>query len=280
MEAKMKLMISLITIVLVTIFCAQAQVYQEVGNTGTINWQDQILRSTGIGAPNPKMPLAAQRAGALEAAKRIALRNLLETVKGMTITSETTVENAMISSDIINTKVSGIVRNFKVVATRYMSTGDVEVDVEVPMSGVLTETLLPQQGMMMNPGQGLPGYQPSTMPGQSAVFTGLIIDARGTGLRPAMAPKIIDTQGNEVYGTGYVNREYAVQIGVVGYEKDINRAKGNERVTNNPMVVKALKSSGSNSCDVVVSDSDARMIVSVAQNLNFMEKCKVMIILD
>jgi hypothetical protein len=279
MEAKMKSMISLVVILLVMVFFAHAQVYQQVGNVGTINWQDQLLKSTGIGAPNPNMPLAAQRAGALEAAKRIALRNLLETVKGMSITSETTVENAMISSDIINTQVSGIVRNFKVVATRYMSTGDVEVDVEIPLSGVLTETLLPQQGMLMAPGQGIPGFQ-SGMPGQGNVFTGLIIDARGTGLRPAMAPKIVDTQGNEVYGTGYVNREYAVQIGVIGYEKDLNRAKGNERVTNNPLVVKAIKAAGSNSCDAVVNDADARMIAAAAQNLNFMEKCKVMIILD
>jgi hypothetical protein len=278
MEAKMKLIVSLVIILLVMVIGAQAQVYQQVGDAGTINWQDQILKSTGIGAPNPNMPLAAQRAGALEAAKRIALRNLLETVKGMSITSETTVENAMISSDIINTQVSGIVRNFKVVATRYMSTGDVEVDVEIPLSGVLTETLLPQQGMLMSPGQGIPGYQ--STPGQSAVFTGLIIDARGTGLRPAMAPKIVDTQGNEVYGTGYVNREYAVQIGVIGYEKDLNRARGNERVTDNPLVVKAIKASGTNSCDAVVSDADARMIVAAAQNLNFMEKCKVMIIVD
>jgi hypothetical protein len=275
----MKTMLSLITVVLVLAFCVQAQVYQQVGTTGTINWQDQILTSTGIGAPNPKMPLAAQRAGALEAAKRVALRNLLETVKGMTITSETTVENAMIASDIINTKVSGIVRNFRVVGKpRYMSTGDVEVDVEIPLSGVLMETLLPlQQGMMMAPGQGMPGFQPM---GQTGVFTGLIVDARGTGLRPAMAPKILDAQGNEVYGTGYVDREYAVQIGVVGYEKDLNRAKTNERVTNNPMVIKAVKSSGTNSCDVVVSNADAQMIASAAQNMNFMEKCKVMIILD
>jgi hypothetical protein len=274
----MKVMLSLITTVLLLVFCAQAQVYQDVGNAGTIDWQDQILTSTGIGAPNPKMPLAAQRAGALEAAKRVALRNLLETVKGMSITSETTVENAMISSDIINTKVSGIVRNFKVVDTRYMSTGDVEVDVQIPLSGVLMETLLPQQqGMMMSPGQGIPGFQPM---GQSAVYTGLIVDARGTGLRPAMAPKILDSQGNEIYGTGYVDREYAVQIGVVGYEKDLNRAKSNERVTDNPMIVKAAKSSGTNSCDVVLSDRDAQMVASAAQNMNFMEKCKVMIILD
>lgn len=275
----MKVMLSLMTILLVFVFCVQAQVNQQVGNTGTINWQDQILTSTGIGAPNPKMPLAAQRAGAIEAAKRVALRNLLETVKGMSITSETTVENAMIASDVINTKVSGIVRNFKVVNTRYMSTGDVEVDVEIPLSGVLADALLPEAGMLMAPGQGWPGYQ-SGVPAKSAVFTGLIIDARGTGVRPAMAPKIIDAKGNEVYGTGYVNREYAVQIGVIGYEKDVNRAKTNERVTDNPLVVKAVKSSGTNSCDVVVSDADAQMIVSAAQNLNFMEKCKVMIILD
>ena len=117
-------MIRILSSLLVLLFfvCAlNAQIYQQVPNAGNINWQDQIIRSTGIGAPNPKMPLAAQRAGALEAAKRIALRNLLETVKGMSITSETTVRNAMIENDVINTSVSGIVRNFRVVDTRYMS---------------------------------------------------------------------------------------------------------------------------------------------------------------
>ncbi len=48
------------------------------------------------------------------------------------------------------------------------------------------------------------------------------------------------------------DREYAVQIGVVGYEKDVNRAKTNERVTDNPLVVKAVKSSGTTNCDVVI----------------------------
>jgi hypothetical protein len=276
----MKSFISILAVILLLSLSLNAQVYQQVANAGSINWQDQIIRSTGIGAPNPKMPLAAQRAGALEAAKRVALRNMLETVKGMSITSETTVENAMISSDVINTQVSGIVRNFKVVDTRYMSTGDVEVDIEIPLSGVLMESLLPmQQGGPMMPGQNFP-IDPSFLPQQSGVFTGLIIDARGTGLRPAMAPKIIDEQGNEVYGSGYVSRDYAVQIGVVGYEKDINRARSNERVTNNPLVIKGMKSSGTNRADVVISNSDAQMVLAAAKNLNFMEQCKVMLILD
>ncbi|TFH00599.1 MAG: hypothetical protein E4H13_07075 [Calditrichales bacterium] len=280
MEAGMKSLFSILFVMLLLFSTVDAQIYQQVANAGNINWQDQIIVSTGIGAPNPKMPLAAQRAGALEAAKRVALRNLLETVKGMSINSETTVENAMISSDIINTKVSGVIRNFKVVATRYMSTGDVEVDVEVPLSGVLADALLPQQvGGPMMPGQNFPIDQ-SFLPQQNAVFTGLIIDAKGAGLRPAMAPRILDEQGNEVYGSGYVTREYAVQIGVVGYEKDLNRAKTNERVTNNPLVIKGIKSTGTNKTDVVISNSDAQRILAAAKNMNFMEQCKVMVILD
>jgi hypothetical protein len=266
--------------VLVFIVVAGAQVYQNIPDAGTINWQDQLIRSTGIGAPNPKVPLAAQRAGALQTAKIAALRNLLETVKGMYINSESTVENAMMVSDVINTRVEGIVRNFKVVDTRYMSTGDVEVDVEVPLSGVLADALLPSPWSTMNPGQGYPGFQALAVSPQSTVYTGLIVDARGAGVRPAMAPKIVDQQGNEVYGTGYVSRDYAVQIGVVGYEKDINRARTNERVTNNPIIVKAIKAGGTNSTDIVISNSDAQNILAAAQNLNFMEQCKVMVILD
>ena len=76
----MKRLIVIFTVLLMFVCVLNAQVNQQVPNAGSINWQDQIIRATGIGAPNPKMPLAAQRAGALEAAKRIALRNLLETV--------------------------------------------------------------------------------------------------------------------------------------------------------------------------------------------------------
>jgi hypothetical protein len=152
--------------------------------------------------------------------------------------------------------------------------------VEIPLSGVLADALLPmQQGGPMMPGQNFPIDQ-SFLPQQSGVFTGLIVDARGSGLRPAMAPKILDEQGNEVYGSGYVSREYAVQIGVVGYEKDINRAKSNERVTNNPMIIKGLKATGTNRADIVISNPDAQGVLAAAKNLNFMEKCQVMIILD
>ena len=195
------------------------------------------------------------------------------------ISNKTYYNLMMVENDIIETRVQGIVKNFRVVDTRYMSDGSVEVEVEVPISGVLTDALLPQWGAPRPVGQG---YPVSEYPAQPAniVYTGLIIDARGAGVRPAMAPKIIDEAGNEVYGTGFVSREFAVQIGVVGYEKDINRAARNDRVTDNPLVVKAVGASGTNKNDIIISNRDTQNVIASAKNLNFMEQCKVMVILD
>ncbi|MDZ7379183.1 MAG: hypothetical protein ONB06_07525, partial [candidate division KSB1 bacterium] len=80
-------------------------VTQPIGAAGNIDWSRQVIRATGIGAPNPDHPLAAQRAGAIEAAKRAAFRNLLEAVQGVQLTSEVTVRNAMVENDVINTRV-------------------------------------------------------------------------------------------------------------------------------------------------------------------------------
>lgn len=266
---------------IVIVFCllffltsfAMAQYLEESPTGGLVDWTDQVIREIGIGAPNPNQPIGAQRAGALEAAKRVALRNLLERVKGMNITSDVTIEEYMVTSDIISNRIEGTIKNFKVVDTRYKSDGSVEVEVEVPLAS-LYETVLSDQ---IPPDQMPYGFGD---PSKSAVFTGLIVDAKGLGLRPALAPKVLDENGVEIYGSGRVSRDYALQIGVVGYEKDLNRARANERVTNNPMVIKAVGVSGTHKADVVISNRDAEMIRSASQNLNFLQQCKVMLILD
>lgn len=262
-------------------FTANAQyVNQQVGDNGAINWSNQVIRATGIGAGNPNLPLVSQRASAIRAAKLDAWRNLLETVKGVNLSSETTVQNAMVTNDMISTRVQGIVKNTTMVGEpRYLSDGSVEVTMEMPVTGALTDVVLPTtvDGQPWTTGQ--PYYQGQQQP-MAASYTGLIIDAKGLGVRPAMAPKIIDDQGNEIYGSRYVSREWAVKMGMVGYDKDVNRARSNDRVASNPMVVKAQKASGPNKADVVVSQQDAAQIKAVAANQNFLDKCKVMFIVD
>jgi hypothetical protein len=108
----------------------------------------------------------------------------------------------------------------------------------------------------------------------------MVIDARGLGARPAMAPKIVDESGKEIYGSAMVNREFAVQQGMVGYAKDLSAAQGNNRVTDRPVTIKALRTSGAAKVDVVISDSDAAKLTSAAENLSFLQKCRVMVVLD
>ena len=77
--------IYLIALILILSFAltVQAQVNQNFGQNQTVDWSNQIIQATGIGASNPNLPAAAARSNAIRAAKMDAWRNLLETVKGV-----------------------------------------------------------------------------------------------------------------------------------------------------------------------------------------------------
>ncbi|MBN1968878.1 MAG: hypothetical protein JXR48_02000 [Candidatus Delongbacteria bacterium] len=103
-------------------------------------------------------------------------------------------------------------------------------------------------------------------------YTGLIIDCSGLDLQPAIAPKVYDSSDREVYGSMNVSRQFAVEQGVVGYYKSLDKAKSSDRIGNNPLVVKAVKV---NIADPIISDSDAENIRKIAKSLNFMRECRV-----
>jgi hypothetical protein len=246
-----------------------------VGSSGKIDWTTGVITSVGIGAPPAQPANAAQaRAMAERAAQVVAYRNLLEAVKGVRIDSTTTVENFMVTSDVVRTQVSGFVQGAMVMDKKYMSDGSVEVTVGMKLTGALADSLLPKTppapptGIVATPG----------VTGQA--FTGLIVDARGLGVKPAMAPKILNEDGKEVYGSAWINRDWAVREGMAGYLRDPLQAQQNPRVTDKPLLVKALKASGDARVDVVISNADAAMLQGAAQNLSFLEKCKVIILVD
>ena len=249
---------------------SQQPLVQVIGN-GEVNWGEQYIRAAGSGAPNPDAPnIAAARLGAERAAKADALRNILETLKGVRIDSQTLVVNAMTQNDVIRTQVQGIIRGAKVVNTRYLSDGAVEVTVEIPLTGPLTQTLLPPASL---------GTQSVPKEGNT-VYTGVVFDSRGLSVRPAMAPKVLDEDGREVYGSAWVSPEWATKYGIVGYVKDLDGAKKNDRVTANPLVVKAVKLSGSGGTDLVISNADARGLKDMSKNLSFLEQCRVLVVVD
>jgi hypothetical protein len=250
-------------------------VVDPVGSTGKVDWTTGVITAVGIGAPPSQPANAAQaRAMAERAAQVVAYRNLLEAVKGVRVDSTTLVENFIVTSDVIRTQVNGIIQGATIMDKKYMSDGSVEVTVGMKLTGALAEALLPK----VPPAAQVPAV-PQAAPGQ--LYTGLLIDARGLGVRPAMAPKVLNEDGKEVYGSAYINRDWAVREGMAGYLKgDPAAAQTNPRIADKPLVVKALKVSGEGRVDTVISNADAAALQSASQNLSMLEKCKVIILVD
>jgi hypothetical protein len=252
-------------------------IIEKTGSSGKVDWTTGVITAVGIGAPPAQPANAAQaRAMAERAAQVVAYRNLLEAVKGVRVDSTTTAENFMVTSDLIRTEMSGIIQGATVMDKKYMSDGSVEVTVGMKLTGALAETLLPK-------GAATPPAPPTSAAGTPAtgrLYTGLVVDARGLGVRPAMAPKILNEDGKEVYGSAWISRDYAVREGMVGYLKDPAAAQVNPRVADKPLMVKAIKASGDARVDTVISNADAAAIQSASQNLSMLEKCRVIILVD
>jgi len=285
----------------------QGQYVQNIGASGSINWTQGILTAVGIGAPPERFYGKPQaRPMAMRAAQVDAYRKLLEVANGVRVDATTMVRDYAVESDVVKTQVEGMVRGARIVKTDYLSDGTVEVTVQMPLAGAsgggLGQAIYPQMSAVgafpPAPPAGYPTAPPiPTTPGveapatpaapvapaapaTSAVYTGFVVDARGIQARPAMSPKIVDENGEEVYGSMYVDREYAVQQGMAGYARDLTAAQTNSRVTNNPYTVKGLKAEGPGKSNIVISNADATHLKSAAENLTFMKKCRVMIVLD
>ncbi|HPN09803.1 MAG TPA: LPP20 family lipoprotein [Syntrophales bacterium] len=255
----------------------ETKVAEQAGDKGIINYEDGYVEAIGIGAP-PERYLGKPNARpmALRAAKLDAYRNILEVIKGVRVDSNTVVRDFMTENDEIRTSVEGVVRNFTVVNQDYMSDGTIEVTVRMNLSGRLSQTVLPKG----------PEPEPSAAPAPAPAapttdsVTGLVIDARGLAARPAMSPKIVDENGKEVYGSMQVDRQYAIQQGMTGYARDLTAAQSNPRVTSNPLSVKGIRADGPGKCDIIISNADAAKVRASAETMNYLQKCRVMIVLD
>ena len=250
---------------------------------GEIDWERRVISATGIGAPNPNAPnMAVKRAGAINAAKMYAIRDLMATIKGMYLTSEQTAENYMMTSDVIKTQTEGIARAFQMVGEpQYFEDGSVQVTVEMSIDGKLSDLMMKNETF----GDTTPLAEPANyklsdlVASQPEVYSGLILDCSAIELRPALSPKVFNQSGKEVYGSANVNKDFAVQQGMMGYLKNIDSAKANARVSGNPYVVKAVGVKGTNKADIIISDSDALKIEEMASKLNFLRECRVIAII-
>ncbi len=277
----------------------RAQVVQEFPGLGRVNWTAQVLQTTGVGQAPATLAPGARHSGAIESAKKDASQKLLLMLFQLPYSAELNVQQAVTGKKATLMRLRNVLRHLQVDSLRNLSTGEVEADVHVSLAGPLLDALLPvsvKAGKLMVTKQplcplcgqpwpkgkpvpeGVKLIQPPGGGAEGAVYSGLVVDARNLGAQPAFLPRIVDEKGNVVYSLQFARRNYAVELGLVKYDSDFSRAIADERVADHPLVVKAVGVQGTHSADIVLSHSDALMIHAAAANQNFLQRCRVIVL--
>jgi hypothetical protein len=250
----------------VAVAASAQELSQEVPGHGKINWTDKTVTATGSGAPNLKSSnVAAARLGAERAAKLDAFRNILEAVKGAKVSGKQTVGAAMESSPEVKSRVEGVIKDFKVLDTKYYSDGGVDLIVQVPLSGI-ADAIVPASTAAAPAANAASGDA-----------TGIIINAKGLGVAPALAPRILDEKGAELYGPQTVSKDAMRANGVAAYSRSLDQAMKDGRISGKPMVIKAMKVSEPGSSDLVISGADAQKLGTL---VSVLQQGKVIIVTD
>ena len=248
----------------------------ELMENGSINWSRGVVQAKGIGIPQTKKSENSNaQTVALTDAKLNAFRIILEIIRELRINGTAVVGDYAIQDSAIMSKIESMVKNAKVVKKEYLTDGTVKIEMEVNLRGGFAQLVLPND---IKPLDSITFV--TTNKTSSPVFTGLVVDAKGLGVRPVMVPRILDENNQEVYGSAFVSREYAVQQGMSGYARNLKEILDNQRVADHPLVVKGLKTLGPGGSEIVISNADASKLRSTSESLYFMKKCRVIIVID
>ncbi len=232
------------------------------------DWSSRVITATGTGIAPPDAGSPGQaKIMARIAAKVDAQRQLVEVIKGVQVSAETTVEQMMVTSDTVTTKVSGMLRGAQIVAERELPDGEYEVTMQVPMFGSsgLAEAVFER------PAGVVPFPVPATAVRTDGEYTGLVVDCRGLGLNPVMSPVILNSAGTKIYGHQNLDYDLVIRDGMASYASDMN---GASRAGNNPLVVRAERLSGNNS-NPVIGVTDADKVLSANASNGFLSRTAV-----
>ena len=209
-----------------------------------VDWQELTLRATGSGPPDFTAVSASQATAAAEKhARASALRSLERGIGTVRLTGTQTVSDVLASSGA-SEKLGQVLGEYRITAKRYFSDHGVELDVELPLPPIADLLLAPPAAA-------------TKVPGPKSKSSGLIVDARGLNVVPALAPRLVEQDGKEIYGIASLSAEARRRAGVAAYARAIADAKTSQRVGEKPLMVKASKAVGP---DLVLSPAAARAI--------------------
>jgi hypothetical protein len=233
---------------------------------GQVNWTEGVVlsRDSATGpAPRGTGALASQ--AAVQAARQ-GLWGLLDHVR---LDATQMLGPVIRQAEAQRQELEALVARAMVVETRYLPGRTVEMTVQLPLAGRLTAlTLAP-------PSVSTPDGEPRA----EAAHTGVVIDARGLAIQPALLPRIVDEQGQPLYAPDLVDVEAAVQQGYIAYARAFDQAPAQTRIGERPLVLRALRVAGASRVDLVLGNPEATRIRDYAATRRLVRQCRVLIVM-
>ncbi len=274
---------------------------------GSVNWKTGEVKASGRACPSDRKKTDSSDY-ILSAAKADASNNIRAILKKIGFTAlanrpdyktfhkidhEIWISGKKISDyasfhDTIMAGIETIASNAKITEQHYTSDRAMEVTIETSIFGGFLQLVLPDSIREIpeikfidtkNNNNNIKNAQIKIHKKQTQ-FTGLIIDVKGLGFHPVIYPVVSSEQGEKIYSSMFISREYAVQRGVCGYACTMEEAVNSKRTGINPIIIKGLRTGGAHSSSIIISRSDAEKIESTADHYRFMKQCRVTIVLD
>lgn len=297
-----KIVFFCLTVFIFVMVCPFMTIAQEE-MTGEVNWVGGYVSGIGYGTVStPGKNKVIDKLKALRAAKVVAQRDLLENIKGVRISSQTTVENMMLKEDIIKTRVDGTIKGARVFKQHFEWQGNVPlatVELRVYMTGsaggttskslVSTLDLDRKYGTSYYPIPPIPQGAPSSQkPGarpcisydSSKPVTGVVFSLAGQPFERVLLPVVrTETKSKRkitIYSVKSVDPKIIRTYGVVRYADTVEAARKISHLGNNIMVVPTVHVANDNS--IFVGTDAARIIKETIRfDNNYLQKAKVAI---
>ena len=254
------------------------------------NWNTNTIQVTGMGIANPSMAKTPAHAAMLarRAAVADAYRQMAEVVNGVQVDAETTVEQMMLTSDIVKTRISAVIKGAVIVSEGELSGGGYSVTMELSLfggNGGLAETVIERPTYVEPFPVPAPDYRPPvdyTPPSipdynpqptySGGKYTGLVVDCRDLGrLNPVMSPVIKDAHGEKIYGHKNLDYDRVIREGMATYAQNMSQAS---RAGSNPLIVRAIGLDDFNA-NPVLSMEDADMVLYENNQSHFLDNIAV-----
>ncbi len=260
---------------------------------GVINWSSGSLVAQGIGISPSSISASAATAMAGRAGKAVALRNLLELVQGIRVDSRTTVENYVVQSDEIQTRVQGLVKNAREIKREKFPDGSVEVTLSMELWG--EKSLL---SALETSNKRLPSSGPDHLGQNSLGYSGVILDARGLALKPVAFPSMLDPEKQPILSNHekkhlkrqsrggaqyFMRKESQVHSSIWSIHPVVDKkGKGPsmKRVGPRPLTIKGLSTAGAFQADIIVSASDVKKLREDENLLRGLSEGRIIIVTD